>query len=249
MMLGIVSKPGDVSAFGARASVLLVEDEEAISDLVQFHLDIAGFDTTIEPDGAQALRIAMERPFDIVILDLVLPGLDGISVCQAMRREGPNREVPILILTARAEESDRVVGLESGADDYLTKPFGVRELVARVRALLRRPRSSRALTRELPVVSAGSVTVDPTRRQVICDDRVVALTPQEFRLLYLLVSNPGVVFDRDELMVRVWPEDVFVTSRGVDMLVLRLRRKIERDPSQPTRIVTARGAGYKFEKS
>ena len=125
-----------------RPSVLLVEDEEAIRDLVSFHLTLADYDFKAVADGTDALRIAQQRQFDLIILDLLLPGIDGVTVCQAIRREGPNREVPILMLTARADEADRVIGLESGADDYLTKPFGVRELLARLKALLRRPRST-----------------------------------------------------------------------------------------------------------
>ena len=153
------------------------------------------------------------------------------------------------MLTARADEADRVIGLESGADDYLTKPFGVRELLARLKALLRRPRSTwRSATgpREHAVVSHLGVTVDPTRRRVTVDGRVVALTPHEFNLLYLLASHPGVVFERDDILARVWKGDVFVTARGVDALVKRLRRKIEADPSQPVRVLTAWGTGYKF---
>lgn len=233
----------------SRSHALLVEDEEAIRDLIGFHLDLAGFDCTAVADGNEALRTATQRQFDVIVLDIVLPGIDGITLCQAIRREGPNREVPILMLTARREELDKVMGLESGADDYLTKPFGVRELLARMNALMRRPRStwrSAARSREQPIVSLLGVTVDPTRRRVVCDDQVVALTPQEFSLLYLLASNPGIVYERDELLGRIWHGEVFVTTRGVDTLVKRLRRKIEKDPSQPTRIITVWGSGYKF---
>ncbi len=227
----------------------MIEDEEAIRDLVSFHLRLADFEFTGVCDGNEALRTAQEQAFDLIIIDVVLPGLDGVTICQAIRKDGPNCEVPILMLTARADEADRVVGLDSGADDYLTKPFGVRELLSRVKALMRRPRStwrSAARGRESPAVSNLGVTIDPTRRRVTVDSRVVALTPQEFSLLYLLASHPGVVFDREELLARVWEDDVFVTLRGVDTLVKRLRRKIEPDPTRPTRVVTAWGAGYKF---
>ena len=174
--------------------VLLVEDEEAIRDLVSFHLKLADFDYTTLADGNDALDLAQRREFDLIILDIVLPGVDGITVCQSIRREGPNREVPILMLTARAEEADRVVGLESGADDYLTKPFGVRELLARLKALLRRPKSTwRSPSRrpERDIVSHLGVEIDPTRRRVTVDDRVIALTPHEFNLLHLLIAHPG----------------------------------------------------------
>ena len=229
--------------------VLLVEDEEAIRELVSFHLKLAGYDYTTVADGRQALCIADQREFDLIILDVVLPGVDGVTVCQAIRKDGPNREVPILMLTARADESDRVIGLDSGADDYLTKPFGVRELLARLKALLRRPKStwrSPSRSKALSIVSHLGVTLDPTRRRVTVDDRIVALTPHEFNLLQLLIAHPGTVFERDEILARVWKDDVFVTVRGVDALVKRLRRKIEADPSQPKRVLTAWGSGYKF---
>lgn len=225
--------------------VLVVEDEESIRDLVCFHLDLAGYQCVTVGDGKEALRVTSERPFDLVVLDLNLPGLDGLSLCRAMRREGPNRDVPILMLTARREESDKILGLESGADDYLTKPFSVREFVARTGAMLRRQRHSlRAGARR--IISLLGVTIDPDRRRVLCDGRDVSLTPQEFRLLYLLMSAPGIVIGRDELLEKVWGDDVFVDGRGVDTVIKRLRRKIEADPSRPQRVLTARGVGYKF---
>ena len=233
----------------SRSRVLVVEDEEAIRELVCFHLDLAGYECTTAVDGRAALEIATERPFDLIMLDVVLPSIDGVTLCQAIRRAGTNREVPILMLTARREESDKVVGLESGADDYVTKPFSIRELLARIKALMRRPRSTwrvAATGTGEPVVSALGVTIDPTRRRVTRDGRAVSLTPQEFNLLYLLASNPGIVFSRDELLTRIWDNGVFVTDRGVDTLVRRLRQKVESNPSCPTRIITVRGAGYKF---
>jgi DNA-binding response OmpR family regulator len=232
-----------------RSRVLIVEDEDAIRDLVGFHLDLTGYACTSVGDGAEALDLAVRRPFDVIVLDLGLPTVDGMTLCRTIRREGVNRDVPILMLTARREEADKVLGLEVGADDYLTKPFSLREFVARVNALMRRPRSTwRTATNpgQRPIVSALGVTIDPVRRRVECDGRAVSLTPQEFSLLYVLISDPGVVFTRDDLLARVWKGDVYVTDRGVDALVKRLRRKIERNPSEPRRILTARGAGYKF---
>jgi len=230
--------------------VLVVEDEEAIRDLVCFHLNLAGYECTTAADGKAALALARDRMFDVMVLDIVLPSLDGVTLCQAIRRAGPNREVPILMLTARREESDKIGGLESGADDYVTKPFSVRELLARVNALMRRrPRSSwraAASVSDEPAVSALGVSIDPKRRRFTRDGRLVPLTPQEFSLVYLLASNPGIVFSREELLARIWDNGVFVTDRGVDTLVKRLRRKVEADPTQPTRIITVRGAGYKF---
>lgn len=229
--------------------LLLVEDDEAIRDLVTFHLRMAQYDVLAIGDGAKAADTIRERQFDLIILDVVLPHIDGITICQSLRRDGPNKEVPVMMLTARHEEVDKVLALDGGADDYLTKPFGVRELMARVNALLRRPRSTwRTLTRarEQPSLSLLGIIIDPTRHRVTVNERTVMLTPQEFGLLYLLMSNPGVVFNRDELLERVWQEDVFVTSRGVDALVKRLRRKIEIDPSHPLKVITVWGAGYKF---
>ncbi|MGC4086247.1 MAG: response regulator transcription factor [Vicinamibacterales bacterium] len=229
--------------------VLLVEDDAGIRDVVQFHLGLARYETTTAVNGKEALLLLQTRTFDVVVLDIVLPGVDGITLCQTTREAGPNREVPMMMLTARREESDTVLGLTSGADDYLTKPFGVREFLARIEALLRRPRSTwrtAPLAREQPSVSSLGITIDPERRRVVCDDRPTALTPQEFDLLYLLMSHPGVVFDRDEILTRVWSDDVNVTHRGVDTLVKRLRRKVEVDPGNPTRVLTVWGAGYKF---
>jgi two-component system OmpR family response regulator/two-component system alkaline phosphatase synthesis response regulator PhoP len=227
------------------ARVLVVEDEESIRDLVSFHLDLSGYHCTSIADGREALRVLSERPFDLVVLDLNLPGLDGLSLCRAIRREGQNQDVPILMLTARREESDKVLGLDSGADDYLTKPFSVREFVARTAAMLRRQRHAlRGGARR--TIGLLGVTIDPGRRKVVCDGSEVSLTPQEFNLLYLLMSSPGIVFAREELTEKIWGNDVFIDGRGVDTVIKRLRRKIESDPGRPQRLLTARGVGYKF---
>jgi DNA-binding response OmpR family regulator len=227
-----------------RARVLVVEDEEPIRDLVCFHLDLAGYECVGVADGREALRSATEEPYDLMVLDITLPGLDGVTLCRAVRRAGPNRDVPIMLLTARREESDKVLGLESGADDYVTKPFGVRELVARAEALMRRQRGVQGNAGR--ILSHLGVVVDPARRRVVCDGRTVSLTPQEFNLLHLLASSPGIVFTRRDILSKVWEREVFVTARGVDALVKRLRRKIEQDPANPTRVITVRGTGYKF---
>jgi DNA-binding response OmpR family regulator len=233
----------------AGARVLVVEDDRHIRDLVVLHLRLEGLTPVAVADGSEALRLARSEPFDLVVLDLMLPGLDGVTVCRAIRRERTNGDVPILMLTARREESDKVLGLESGADDYLTKPFGVRELVARVRALLRRPRASRLAAPATDVaepVTAGGLTVDPARRQARTDGREIDLTAHEFDLLYLLASNRGIVFSREALVQRVWGDDTHVTERSVDTLIKRLRRKIEPDPDEPRLILTVWGTGYKF---
>jgi two-component system OmpR family response regulator len=169
-----------------------------------------------------------------------------VTVCRAIRREPRLKDVPILMLTARREESDKVNGLESGADDYLTKPFGIREFIARVRALLRRRRSAaNASAHQAPVTVAGLV-VDPARRLARLDDRDIELTAHEFDLLYVLASNRGIVFSRDALVQRVWGGDTHITERSVDTLIKRLRKKIEADPAEPRFISTVWGTGYKF---
>jgi DNA-binding response OmpR family regulator len=236
-------------ATGAR--VLVVEDEPHIRDLIALHLQLEGLAVTAVGDGDAGLRLARAEPFDLVILDLMLPGLDGITVCRAIRRDTQNDDVPILMLTARREESDKVLGLESGADDYLTKPFGVRELIARVRALLRRPRPSRlglasAEEQAARPVAVKGLTVDPARRHARMDGREIELTSHEFDLLYLLASHPGIVFSREALLRRVWGNDTFVTERSVDTLIKRLRRKIENEANDPELILTVWGTGYKF---
>jgi DNA-binding response OmpR family regulator len=230
-----------------RPAVLVVEDERNIRELICLHLGLEQLECVQAEDGTEGLRLARERRFDVVILDLMLPGLDGVTVCRAIRRDSINSGAPILMLTARREESDKVLGLESGADDYLTKPFGVRELVARVRALMRRR----------PIAAAGAngdgqrpllyrhIEVDPARRRVRVHGRDVELTSHEFSLLQVLLASPGIVFSREALLGRIWKEDTFVTVRSVDTLVKRLRKKIEDDPAAPAVIVTVWGAGYK----
>ncbi len=232
--------------------VLVVEDESNIRELVCLHLGHEGYACEGVADGQTALKRAETDRFDLLVLDVMIPGLDGLSLCRAVRNGQRNREVPILMLTARREESDKVVGLESGADDYLTKPFGVRELVARARALLRRPpRMAAARTAEGPasadnIVRIHGLEIDLPRRRVTVDGRDVELTDQEFRLLHLLASHAGIVFGREALLARIWRGDTFVTVRSVDTLVKRLRRRLEPDPGNPRYLLTVWGVGYKF---
>ncbi|MGE3274229.1 MAG: response regulator [Vicinamibacterales bacterium] len=226
------------------ARILVVEDDTHIRDLVVLHLELEGLESEGFADGRAALDRAAVAAFDLIILDLMLPGLDGISICRAIRRAGPNHDTPILMLTARREESDKVLGLESGADDYLTKPFGTRELVARVRALLRRPRQGVAPGAD--VIRFQGLEVDPARQRVRVDGRDVDLTAQEFRLVHLLASHPGIVFSREALLARVWTDETHVTERSVDTLVKRVRRRIEPDPATPRYLLTVWGSGYRF---
>jgi DNA-binding response OmpR family regulator len=233
--------------------VLVVEDETHIRELVCLHLRLEGFQCIPVGDGREALRVTNAQPLDLIVLDLMIPGVDGLTVCRAVRREGPNRHVPILILTARREESDKVLGLESGADDYLAKPFSVRELVARAHALLRRVQRAAAATdaepkREEPPspISVHGVELDVPRRRARVRGAEVELTNQEFNLLLLLVEHPGIVFSREALLSRIWKGDTYVTVRSVDTLVKRLRHKIEANPAEPVLVLTQWGVGYKF---
>ncbi len=254
--------------------VLVVEDDEHIRDLVVLHLQLEGFRAVTAADGRDALRLFSEQPFDLVVLDLMIPSLDGVTVCRAIRQGANNADVPILILTARREETDKVLGLESGADDYLTKPFGIRELVARVRALMRRWRPAAVPAGASPqavaapagidapgitlspgiapprgaeaVVVVHGVEIDPARRRVRVKGEDVALTNQEFQLLHLLATHAGIVFSREALLSRIWKNETYVTDRSVDTLVKRLRRKIEEDAANPRLVLTVWGVGYKF---
>jgi len=243
----MISGPDAPARPAGPGRALVVEDEPNIRELVSLHLGLEGLTVVPAGDGEEALRLALSEPFDVVVLDLMLPKIDGVTVCRAIRRQTTNADVPILMLTAKREETDKVLGLDSGADDYLTKPFGVRELVARVRALLRRPRASKAVTPGAgEAISAGPLRIDPARRQVQLDGRSIDLTPHEFDVLYLLAASPGIVFSRDMLLERVWTNDIHVTERSVDTLIKRLRQKIESDTSAPMLILTVWGTGYKF---
>ncbi len=227
--------------------VLVVEDDPHIRELVCLHLGLEGYDCLQAENGKDALAVAQDRPLDLVVLDVMLPGLDGVTVCRSIRRQGPNRSVPILMLTARREESDAVLGLESGADDYLTKPFGVRELVARAAALLRRTRDpvvDDADGAQRPIAVHG-LDIEPARRRVVVRGAPVDVTRQEFSLLYLLASHPGIVYTRERLLAKVWQGQAYVTERSVDTLVKRLRRKVEEDPASPRILLTVWGDGYK----
>ena len=231
-----------------RPNVLVVEDEGNIRELVSLHLRLEEMTAVEAADGQTGLDAARNKRFDLVILDLMLPQLDGVTVCRAIRRDSPNADTPILMLTARREESDKVLGLDSGADDYLTKPFGIRELMARVRALLRRGHAKQVRAVEGnsngPIVYKH-IEIDPARRRVRVGRQDVDLTFNEFELLFVLISNPGIVFSREALLSRVWKDQTYVTVRSVDTLVKRLRKKIEQSPAEPVVILTVWGAGYK----
>ena len=228
--------------------VLIVEDEPPIRELLRLHLELVGFNVSEVADGRVALDVIRSCPFDLIVLDVMLPGVDGITLCRAARAEGANVSTPLLMLTARDTESDKVLGLESGADDYLTKPFGMRELMARVSALLRRAtRADRPAEAPPPRhLAFRNLAIDVDKRQVVAHGHPVDLTRQEFDLLQLLASRPGIVFSRMALLTKIWSGDEYVTERTVDTVVSRLRKKIERDAQDPELVLTAWGVGYKF---
>jgi DNA-binding response OmpR family regulator len=225
---------------------LVVDDDARTRELVQLHLGLAGYDVTELSDGASAVAFGRAARFDVIVLDVLLPRVDGITVCQALRAQGSNVDTPILMLAARGTESDKVVGLESGADDYMTKPFGMRELMARVNALLRRHNRTAQVSPDGPgVIERRGVLVDVDKRIAIANGQVVDLTKQEFELLHLLLSRPGIVFSREALLSKVWGGDTYVTVRTVDTVISRLRRKLEVEPHDPELILTVWGVGYK----
>jgi DNA-binding response OmpR family regulator len=225
----------------AGETILIVDDEPKIVKTVRAYLENAGFRTLTAGDGQAALTVFRHQKPALVILDLGLPGIDGLDVIRTLRKD---TNVPVIMLTARVDEADRLIGLELGADDYVTKPFSPRELVARVRAVLRRTGSEREMP--APPVIAGDVTIDLERRQVAVAGRAVELTPTEFDLLVVLARNPGRVFTRLELLDRVQGYAFEGYERTVDAHVKNLRQKIEPDPRQPTYLLTVFGVGYKF---
>src|SRR5512146_2443292 len=221
--------------------ILVVEDTEAILDAVTDALATEGFEVQGVPDGREALELAQSESFDLLILDLMLPGLSGTEICRRLRAESP---VPIIMLTARDAEADRVLGLEIGADDYITKPFSEVELLSRVRAILRRRQLDRL--GDSTVRRLGGLRVDIAKHEVVADGQPVALTPSEHKVLALLADQPGRVFTRREIMQHLWQSTYVGDERACDAHVSTLRRKIERDPSHPERIVTVPGFGYKL---
>jgi len=224
--------------------VLLIEDDRDIVELVRYNLEREGFQVASATDGATGLAQIRKAPPDILLLDLMLPKLSGLDICKEIRRDASLNRLPILMLTARGEEADRVVGLEMGADDYVTKPFSPRELGARVKALLRRTEPTNEPKR---VIESRGLSIDPSSYRVARDGKPVTLSTLEFRLLYYLATRPNRVFTRDQLLDAVWGTERFVTPRSVDVYIRRLREKVESDADDPAFLKTVRGAGYMFE--
>jgi DNA-binding response OmpR family regulator len=248
----------------AQPTILIVDDEPSLRDALSYSLRKEGYRVELAATGSDAIQSARRVRPDAIVLDVMLPGIDGLQVCRILRSEST---VPILLLSAKGEEVDRVVGLEIGADDYLAKPFAMRELLARIRAMLRRaemmksegatvatirrggdPVESAPAPAEPPVV-LGDLVVDRARRVATLDGKPLSLRPKEFDLLYFLARHPGVVHSRDVLLRRVWGYDYSFGTRTVDVHVRWLRQKIERDPSRPTRLETVRGVGYRLVTS
>jgi DNA-binding response OmpR family regulator len=225
-------------------SVLVVEDEEAIAEAVRARLASEGYDVRVAADGPEALRAAeAERP-DLVVLDLMLPGMDGLEVCRELQKDD---WVPVLMLTARTDEADKIAGFAVGADDYLTKPFSLRELVARVRAITRRMERIRGRGSSEPI-ARFDLTIDEARRRVLRDGEEIVLTPLEFEILLALARSPGVVLGRDQLMDRIWGYRDYAGGRVVDSHVARIRRKLGDEAAEPRYIRTVHGVGYAFKE-
>jgi DNA-binding response OmpR family regulator len=227
------------------ARVLVVDDEPVLADTIRYNLRRDGYEVQVAGDGQEALRIAQAAAPDLVVLDLMLPGLDGLEVCRQLRREST---VPILMLTAKDDEVDKIVGLEVGADDYMTKPFSMRELLARVRAMLRRSRMQQLPAQpdaELPIRS-GDLEADSLQRKITLGEGVLQLKPKEFDLLVYLMQHRGRVLTRDQLLEKVWGYTFGGDTRTVDVHIRWLREKIEQDPGNPRRLETVRGVGYRF---
>lgn len=240
--------------------ILVVEDDETLRETIDYNLTNQGFEVVTATDGRVALEVAREHKPELILLDVMLPGIDGFEVCRILRQE---MNVPILMLTARTEEIDRVVGLEMGADDYITKPFSMRELMARVKATLRRVRLIReeiAAERPVPAngvhegrhtehkdYSFGNLIIDTNRHEVRLDNNPIKLKPKEYELLEFLARHRGIALSRELILERVWGWSFDGNSRTVDVHVRWLREKIEPDPTDPSRIITIRGIGYRFE--
>jgi two-component system OmpR family response regulator len=228
----------------AEKALLIVEDDKTLLDVLKYNFTKEGYRVLTASDGVQALGVARNEHPDAIILDVMLPQMSGFEVCRILRKE---MGTPILMLTARDEEVDRVVGLDIGADDYMTKPFSTRELMARVRALLRRSEMETSASATKSGATIGDIDIDTARHQATRSGKKLDLTPKEFDLLLFLATNRGLVFSREQLLEKVWGFDYPGDTRTVDVHVRYLREKIETDPAQPTRLLTVRGVGYKME--
>jgi len=227
-----------------RLNILIVDDEPDLAELISYNLKKEGFRVFSVPDGGEALDVVKKEGFDLIVLDLMLPGLQGMEVCRILRTAPKTKDIPIIMLTAKGEEADRIKGLEAGADDYLAKPFSPRELIARVKAVLRR---SGGLRKPDQVIRINDLLINKDTYAVSKRNKPIELSATEFRLLLYLVERKGRVFSRDQLLDALWKNEAFVESRTVDVHIRRLRMRIEDDPAEPVYIKTRRGVGYYME--
>ena len=227
-------------------TVLIVDDEKAIVDILKFNLEKEGYTTLVAYDGRAGLRLARESDPDLILLDVMLPYMDGFEVCRTLRGDGKN--VPIIMITAREEETDKIFGLELGADDYITKPFSVRELLARVKTNIRRMVTGAALPQSgsVDILEIGAITIDLARHEIYKNGKALELTQREYELIKFLSASPGKVWTRQDLMSEVWQYDYYGDLRTVDVAIRRLREKLEDDPATPVYVITKRGVGYYF---
>jgi len=223
------------------AKVLIVEDDQSLRDVLRYNLGREGYEVVMANDGAQALEAVQREKPDLILLDILLPELDGYEVCRILRRQ---TDIPIIMLTAKDQEMDKVMGLELGADDYITKPFSLKELLARIRAQLRR-HEDKMVTSPLKI---GNMEIDTARHKVSIGGRPVELSPKEFELLTFLLQNKGIVFSRNQLLEKIWGYNYEGDSRSIDVHIRWLRKKIEFNPQKPRHLITVRGFGYKFEE-
>ena len=225
--------------------ILIIEDDPEIIKLLELHLSDVSYETTMAMDGDEGLQLALENDYELILLDLTLPSLDGVEVCRRLRA---TKNTPVIMLTAKSEEIDRVLGLEIGADDYMTKPFSIRELLARIKAVLRRTNDTGKKQEDTSIISAEGLTIDIDKRKVVVDDYKIELSPKEFELLVLMASNPGRNYTRTELLNMIWGYNFEGYEHTVNSHINRLRAKIESDMANPTYILTTWGVGYKFNE-
>ncbi|MEN6422979.1 MAG: response regulator transcription factor [Smithella sp.] len=227
------------------SKIMIVDDEKDIADLISYNLEREGFSTARAYDGETALRIVKTQKPDLIILDLMLPKMNGLDVCRTIRRNPETAGVPIIMLTAKCDEVDKIIGLEVGADDYVTKPFSVKELMARVRSILRRLKEGEKFT-DKEEFSREGLKINYVSCLVSVNGKKVTLSPTELKLLFFLSRHPGRVYSRNQIIDHVWSEETFITDRAVDVHIRRLRSQIEKDMENPHHILTVRGFGYKF---
>ncbi|WP_027066954.1 response regulator transcription factor [Maribacter sp. Hel_I_7] len=225
--------------------ILIIEDDSEIIKLLELHLSDVSYETTMAMDGIEGLKLALENDYDLILLDLTLPGLDGVEICRKLRA---TKNTPVIMLTAKSEEIDRVLGLEIGADDYMTKPFSIRELLARIKAVLRRTNEPSKKQEDTSIIFAEGLSIDIDKRKVVLDDYKIELSPKEFELLVLMASNPGRNYTRTELLNIIWGYNFEGYEHTVNSHINRLRAKIESDMANPNYILTTWGVGYKFNE-